>query len=176
MTSAPQDYSDTTNTRGSEPLKIYTFPEAPHQSNASYSPQAPATPANSNKLHLSIEPLKLPAISNAEVTVLPVPKPSKKAETAQPKQDKNKQAEPDKGFINIAPAKPTQPATPQTADGSALLAHAIELHDQGKTQEAIGAAQQAVDMYQSEVSAGKNSVSARRGAENAKKLIQLWRQ
>jgi len=168
----PQAYSASTNNRGSAPLKIYTFPEAPHQS-ASYSPQAPAPPASSNKLDLSIEPLKLPAMSNAEVTVLPVSKPSKKAEAAQSKQEKNKQKEPDKGQITIAPA---QPAAPQAADGSTVLAHAIDLHDQGKTQEAISAAQQAMDLYQADIAAGKNSVSARRGSENAKKLIQLWQQ
>lgn len=71
-----------------------------------------------------------------------------------------------------APEK--EPASGST--GGTLLAQAIRLHDQGRTSEAIGAANQAIVLYRADVDAGRNVETSKRGIANANKLISIWQE
>ena len=93
--------------------------------------------------------------------------PEPKATSKKPTVDAAKQ--PDKP-VESKDANATQSA----ASGSTLLAQAIRLHDQGKTNEAIGAANQAIVLWDADVEAGKSVDSAKRGIANANKFISLW--
>lgn len=148
--------SEVTSAPTPQPLRVYTFP-APAAS-------GPRTPSPENNLP-GVQPLKLPPLGS--VSIVPVgkenPKDTKKGASAQPKQGDAK-AE--------AKAKPP-PAGP---DGASMLALAIEQHNEGRTADAIASAMEAAHLFQSDIDAGKNATSARRGLENARKMIQIWRE
>ncbi|MEN6356560.1 MAG: zinc ribbon domain-containing protein [Armatimonadota bacterium] len=161
--------SNSVNTGASQGLKVYTFP-APAA--ATQAPTTPApTPAPSNTLgakpHISeVKPVKLPPIGN-ELTIVAEPKKSGKAsakvEPVQPK------------IVKSAASAQKTDTTPK-ANGTSLLAAAIQLRNQGRTQDAISTAEQAITHFQSEINSGSNATSAQRGIENARKLISLWQQ
>jgi tetratricopeptide (TPR) repeat protein len=158
--------SDSVNTAPAQGLKVYTFPAPTAQASTPAPAPAPNNTLGANP-HLSeVKPVKLPSIGN-ELTIVAEPKKSEKAsvkvEPVQPKIAK--------------PAASAQKAdtTPKT-DGTSLLATAIQLRNQGRTQDAISTAEQAITHFQSEVNSGSNATSAQRGIENARKLISLWQQ
>jgi orotidine-5'-phosphate decarboxylase len=147
-------------------LKVYTFP-APTATQASTPAPAPNINNANAKPHLSdVKPVKLPSIGN-ELTIVAEPKKSEKAsakvEPVQPKVAKP---------VTTAQKEDTKPK----ADGTSLLANAIQLRNQGRTQDAISTAEQAITHFQSEINSGSNVTSAQRGIENARKLISLWQQ
>lgn len=72
-------------------------------------------------------------------------------------------------------AEPTAPS-PKPATGSSMLAEALKLHDEGSSQEAIGAAQQAIVLFQKEIDSGENVDAAERGIRIAKSKIEVWQQ
>ncbi len=153
-------------------LKVYTFPQAATGSSAPASVPAPApspiaeapkTPApTAPPPFVEVRPMKVPKIDQT-LTLVPAPKtPTKKPATEPAKQ-------PDK------PTESKQPSASQpTAGGNSLYAQAIRLHDQGKTSEAIGAANQAIVLWKADIDAGRNVDAARRGVANASKSISVW--
>lgn len=162
---------------GSDGLRVYTFPApSPRSSAGGLSVPRPPAPAVSGA-RSRVEPLRLPPLSGAQVSVVPESKggagAAKKPET--PGKGSNTGGS-DSGSITITPSKGSEDAASQAPDGSGTLARAIELHNQGKVSEAIAAARQAIGLFQVEVEANRNPSAAKRGAENARKLIQLWQQ
>ncbi|MHB9035164.1 MAG: hypothetical protein ACYC64_00755 [Armatimonadota bacterium] len=158
----------TTSASASAPsgLKVYTFP-APTQAPSPAPPtpgSAPRQITEPSPRQPEVKPAKLPSFGN-ELTIVPEPKKSEKATAKiEPAQSKPAMA-----------GSPKEDTTPRV-DGTSLLAAAIRMRNQGRTQEAISSAQQAIPYFQAEVDAGTNATSARRGIDNAKKLISLWQQ
>lgn len=162
--------NDSANTNTSPGLKVYTFP--PPAATQASTPAAATVPApnvgsSSAKIHIpEVKPVKLPSIGN-ELTIVAEPKkPAKASAKVEPVQPKIARS--------AAPAQKVD-NTPKT-DGTSLLANAIQLRNQGRTQDAINTAEQAITHFQSEINSGSNVTSAQRGIENARKLISLWQQ
>ncbi|MCE5200273.1 MAG: hypothetical protein ABFD54_07155 [Armatimonadota bacterium] len=171
LTATPNSQRSTSQSIGghdSSGLKVYTFPAPATSSTSTPSPTPiPKTVPPSVKINqINIPPAKLPAIGS-ELTIVPE---SKKSESAQSKSTKS--AVPAKPKITIE--QPRHDDTPSAPDGSSTLANAIELRNQGKTNEAIATAQQSVNLFQADIDAGRNATGARRGIENARKLISVW--
>ena len=140
-------------------LNVYTYPAAPRA--------AAATPARSPKTKSkaagndqpsNVKPIKLPSFAGADLAIIREPSDSG-AVAGGPK-----------------PEKPTEPAASSPITGSRMLAEAIQLHDQGHADQAIGAAEQSIALFQADIDAGRNPDSARRGVQNAKTLIKVWHQ
>lgn len=145
-------------------LKVYTYPQAATSASPPAPtmeiPKVPSPPSPSS--FVEVRPMKLPKI-NQTLTLVPEPKAtSKKPSTESTKQ----------------PAKPVDSketaAAQPSASGNTLFAQAIRLHDQGKTTEAIGAANQAIVLWNGDVEAGKNVDAARRGIATANKYLSVW--
>jgi tetratricopeptide (TPR) repeat protein len=158
---------------GSAPLKVYTFPPPVQQNSQAGSASVPPTPPPAReKLDLKVEPVKLPPLAGAQLSVVPEPKggdkPAKKPGTSQARPSGG---EPARAQGETAPARP---AEPRGSDGDDLLAEAIRLHNQGRNTEAITLAQQAAGVFQADIDAGRDVTTAKRGAENARKLLQAW--
>ncbi len=166
--------SNGSQSNGSGGPSVYTFSEAaPRGTAGGLTPPKP--PSAAPRITIPNEPAKLPPLTGIQVSVVPESKGSDgagKPAASQPKPEKT--ADSGKGSITIAPAEASQPS--QAQDGASTLARAIELKNQGKTSEAIAAAQQAIGQFQADVDAGRNVTASKRGAENARKLIQLWQQ
>ena len=140
-------------------LKVYTFPQA---SNAPPTPP-PMVPAPTEPRPLvEVKPLKLPKIDQ-ELTLVPEPK------TAPGKPEPTSAKQPEKTVDSPKPA-------PSAPTGGSFLAQAIRFHNQGRTSEAIGAANQAIVLYRADIDAGKNPDVAKRGIANATKLISVWQE
>ncbi len=160
-----QDAAPSVAVTPSEPaepqLKVYTFPQS-STSPPSSGPKMPVPSANLPKPRISIpevRPAKVPKIEQ-ELDLVAEPKPAPAPKKPAPE-----------------PAKPVEKPAPEKAaapTGAAVLAQAIRLHDQGKTSEAIGAANQAIVLYQADVDAGRNTAAASRGIQNARSLISVW--
>jgi hypothetical protein len=155
---------------GPSDLSVYTYPPPPPRAQSSASESRPIPSLSGPEApQPEVQPAKLPSlgpdlgiVSPTKPTVTIRPVPSKPGAT--------------KSKSNPAPAPPRQAAVDTTSqvDGSSMLARAIGLHNEGKTQEAMIAAQQAIGLFQSDIAVGKNTTAAQRGVENAKKFIQLW--
>lgn len=171
VTSTPsateQPNSHTGAKTDSSGLNVYTYP-TPEPNSRAMIPKATLT--GPELPQAMVEPIKLPPLGS-ELTLTPESKAIVSVKPVQSKQGGGK--------AKVAPAPPAQPAkqdTVTTADGSTMLARAIELQNQGRTQEAIISAQQAISLFQSDIAVGKNVTASQRGADNAKKFIQIWRQ
>ncbi len=143
-------------------LRVHTFPAPTRQEFVAPSPRPQP---ESEKKPPSVEPLKLPSLRGADLKVVPATKPPADIEkppaaTAKPE----------------ANAAPDEPEPVRANPGANRLAEAIRLHSQGRSQEAIGAAQQAIALYQADIEAGKNVESSKRAVANAKKLVTVWQQ
>lgn len=148
-------------------LKVYTFPSTSADT-AARTPTPPPAPAPQEQAppKETIKPAKLPPLG-PELTIIPEPKKPKEAAPAPAKPAPSKPAV----------SEPSNPApAPLGPSGASVLADAIKLHNNGRNQEAIGAAEQAIALYQADMDAGRNADSARRGIDNAKKLIKVWQQ
>ena len=141
-------------------LRVHTFPAAPR----ALMPAAPIPQphARSEGTPSNVGPIKLPSLGRADLKIVPgaAETERKPATTTTP---------PDR------PA-PTTETPPRANPGANMLAQAIQLHNQGLPQQAIGAAEQAIALYQADIEAGKNVDAAKRGVANAKKLVTVWRQ
>lgn len=165
-------------------LSIYEFPAVtqpqtrPQASSVGSSGMAPPSlPSTDNSALKSkqeqedVEPLKLPSMGS-ELTIAP-------EQVDKPIESTNNKDTDGKGGAASTPADSTAPASVHEAapqvSGTSMIAKAIQLHDQGNVKDAINAAENAILLFQSEAQAGKNVDLANRGADNARKLIALWR-
>jgi tetratricopeptide (TPR) repeat protein len=162
--SGSESLTNSTSVSASPSLKVYTFP-APSQASTPIPPAPKPAERHTSMQQPEVKPAKLPSFGN-ELTIVPESKkkPEKaaaKIEAVQPKP--------------ATSSAPKEDATPKV-DGTSLLAAAIRMRNQGRTQEAIDTAQQAITYFRAEVDAGTNVTSAKRGIDNAGKLISLWQQ
>ena len=148
-------------------LSVYSFPAQPAGSKrpAPNPPPAASAPASPRPERAGVEPVKLPPGPGTELVV--TPEPVKKP-------DIGKAAS--KAGVTVTPGESRPAQNPPLADGATTLARAIQLRNEGKTDDAVTAAQQAIALFQADVLLAKNVDSAKRGAENAKRLITVWRQ
>lgn len=139
------------------PSRVYTFPTPP--------PPAPPKPAAASTTRTvspsQLPPLKVPAMD--EIKIKPVKDKTEAPKVAPPK-PKPASEEPE--------AEPDNSDKTKKPDGATTLAKAIKLQEQGNTEQAIITAKQAMVLFYEEATAGKTSSS--RGAENARKMIDLW--
>jgi len=150
-------------------LSVYTFPPAAATTPPSPRPITPAPQVmlpEPRPKPQDVSPIRIPPIGN-ELTLTPAPKSSP---APKPAQEQPKPAEPAQPKKDMAVAMDHN----SSPSGGTLLAQAIRYHDQGKLQEAIGAANQAIVLYQADIDAGRNAEAAKRGAANATKLISVW--
>lgn len=149
-------------------LRVYTFPrvqETRPEYGAATRSDTPPPPPKDDRIKMPDEPVRLPS-ALADVKVVPAQPPAPK--------------KPANGAARQEPAKPAevepreQPGD-ETPDGGSTLATAIELRNQGRTDEALDVAEQALKLYNAEAEAGRNKTEAERGAENTRKLIRLWK-
>lgn len=158
-----------------QPLRVYTFPTPPQSAPAPSSPSSPARriPPINNHEPADVGPVKLPPLGT--VTVVPEPRDgarsTTKPESRQPDEPSGKSGVDEKETPSLAEDDPAP-----RIDGQTMLARAIDLHNQGRNAEAIGAAQQAMSLFQADIDAGRNVGAASRGVENARKLVRLWQQ
>jgi tetratricopeptide (TPR) repeat protein len=156
-------------------LKVYTYRAAPQTGNP-IPARAPklespaASKLSDNAKPSTRKPVKLPSFTGTELAVVPRTGAKSASATAA------KAGKPPKTTEADTTPEKVEPATGGPNTGGKMLAQAIKLHDQGYTDEAIGAAQQAIALFQADVEAGRNVDSAKRGSENAKKLIKVWHQ
>ncbi len=158
----------------SSTLKVYTFPLPTPRDTFVGAARIPSTSDSSGKIRIPTNAMKLPSIGSAQVEVVPESKKTSPVTKPESLQDKN--VDTGKGQIKIAQSNTNDELASQEPTGNDLLARAIELYRDGKTNEAISAAQKAMELFQAEVDAGKNVAAAKRGIDNAQKLIQLWQQ
>jgi len=153
---------------------VYGFPQANPPTPTL--PTVPPPPAA--KPRTQVEPAKLPPLGELGVKVVPESKPGNTSAKKPGATNPSPAANTGRETIVINPVTPTPAAdnSAQTPDGSSTLARAIDLHNQGRTQEAVAAAEQAIDLYQAEANAGRNASLAKRGMENARKMIRIWQQ
>ncbi|MCL5105329.1 MAG: hypothetical protein M1133_14630 [Armatimonadetes bacterium] len=153
---------------GPNDLKVYTYPAPQPQTRPFGNAVAPRpTLAGPELPSASVEPARLPPLG-AELTLTPESKSIVSVRPAQPKQGAKAKV--------TSEAQPVKPEPVAQPDGSSLLAAAIELQNQGRSQEAIISAEQAVSRFQADIAVGKNVTAAQRGADNARKFIQIWQQ
>ena len=164
--------SSSVNQSRSPSLSVYSFPaQSQPQPQPMTHMSPPALPSKGNSVakdEADVEPVKLPSLGSELIIT---PEPSKKPKANQTSVSDGK----GRAVVTPADSSPVREASAQI-DGSTMLAHAIQLHNQGNNQEAVAAAEQAILLFQSDAQAGKNVDYANRGAENARKLIALWRQ
>ena len=139
-------------------LRVFTFPAPRPSLTAAPMPQRQTEPESKPS---GVEPVRLPSLGGADLKIVP---------------DTTRVADADKTPDADTPPDEPAPAPVRANPGANRLAEAIQLHNQGRPQEAIGAAEQAIALYQADIEAGKNVDSAKRGVANAKKLVKVWQQ
>lgn len=149
-------------TPSAPPLRVYTFPAPPVDLSPAPPPAPPPQEPPKPKPE-AVRPVQLPPLPQVRV----VSAKNAASASTQPARP----AAPRNTATNGEAAAPPEPANP---DGATLFARAISLGNQGRTQEAVAAAQQAIVLFEREAVTGNNPTAANRGAENARKMISIW--